>query len=354
MGRQRHADDAERRAAAARRQRGYVAGGPLARTIWISKYYKGFACSAATSAGKWMARRRFQCSGSSTPASTSIHAQRWLVDDARAVVEGIATAGLVVDQPPELVVLPLEAGGYALAYRLRVRINADLIVYFVDARSGRIVLQYSDLQRQAAIGTGQGVFGDTKKVSARGISGDFVAEDLARPPDIATFDMKGNVSRTLNFLNGLVRLGVNDLASSSNNTWTDGPDVDGHVYAGYTYDYYLQAIRPPRSRQSGPASHRADPSGSTRQHLDRVLRHCRPVLPECVLCRRRRGGVRRRFAGWLRAPAIRADGRLLFRGPRYRRSRTEPRGHGIFVRPDLSQRVRRAERSLLRHHGGFR
>jgi thermolysin len=161
-------------------------------------------------------------------------------DEATASVERAGPPGLAVDQSAELVVLPLDAGAYALAYRLRVTTDTDRIVYFVDARSGRIILQYSDLQRQAAIGSGQGVFGDTKKISARASGGRFVAEDLARPPDIATFDMKGNVTRTMNFLNGIIGLGLNDFASSSTNTWTDGPDVDGHVYAGYTYDYYYK------------------------------------------------------------------------------------------------------------------
>jgi thermolysin len=147
---------------------------------------------------------------------------------------------LVIDQGPELVILPIDAGGDALAYRFLVKTPTDRIVYCLDAQSGVVLLQYSNLQRQAAIGTGTGVFGDTEKVSARAISGQYVTEDLARPPDIATFDMKGNVARTLNFLNGVVALGFSDLASSSNNTWTDGPDVDGHVYAGYTYDYYFK------------------------------------------------------------------------------------------------------------------
>jgi bacillolysin len=152
---------------------------------------------------------------------------------------------LVIDQGPELMILPIDmggyaAGGYALAYRFLVKTSTDRIVYFLDARSGATILQYSNIQRQAAIGTGTGVFGDTKKVSARANGSTYLTEDLARPPDIATYDMKGSVSQTLNFLNGFISLGMNDLASSSNNVWTDGPDVDGHVYAGYTYDYYFK------------------------------------------------------------------------------------------------------------------
>ena len=161
-------------------------------------------------------------------------------DEAIAAVQRLVGQAMVVNQAPELVVLPIDTGGYALTYRLRVATQIDRVVYFIDARDGEMTLQYGDLQRQAAIGTGQGVFGDTKKVSARATSGVFVAQDLFRPPAIATFDMKGNVARTLNFLNGFVSLGLNDFASSSDDRWTDGPDVDGHVYAGYTYDYYFK------------------------------------------------------------------------------------------------------------------
>jgi bacillolysin len=157
----------------------------------------------------------------------------------------LGPSDLVIDQGPELVILPSDlrgyaAGGYALAYRFVVKTPTDRLVYFLDAGSGAVILQYSNIQRQAAIGKGTGVFGDTKKVSARANSGVYVTEDLLRPPDIATFDMKGNVARTVNFLNGVIRLGVNDLASSTDNVWSDGPDVDGHVYAGYTYDYYFK------------------------------------------------------------------------------------------------------------------
>ena len=51
---------------------------------------------------------------------------------------------------------------------------------------------------------------------------------------------QGDVSRTLDFLEGTIRLGSSDFATSPNNRWTDGPDVSGHVYAGYTYDYYFK------------------------------------------------------------------------------------------------------------------
>jgi thermolysin len=100
----------------------------------------------------------------------------------------------------------------------------------------------SELKRQAAVsGLGTGVLGDRKKMSVRtGAGGGFLADDVFRPPSLVTFDMRGNLNRTIAFLNGVIGLGVNDLASDSDNDWLDGPVVDGHSYAGWTYDYYFK------------------------------------------------------------------------------------------------------------------
>jgi thermolysin len=111
---------------------------------------------------------------------------------------------------------------------------------FVDAHSGAVLRSYSNLQRAGAVGAGTGVFGESLKMSASSQSGTFVASDLLRPAELDTFDLHGNQAKAMNFLNGLVDLAASDLASSSSNTWTDGADVDGHAYAGYTYDYYFK------------------------------------------------------------------------------------------------------------------
>ncbi len=47
--------------------------------------------------------------------------------------------------------------------------------------------------------------------------------------------------RLVDFLNaGPSNLGPADLASDPDNDWSDGADVDAHVYAGYVYDYYFK------------------------------------------------------------------------------------------------------------------
>ena len=141
---------------------------------------------------------------------------------------------------PELVVLPLDAGGYGLTWRFRVTARADTRQYFIDATTGATRLEYSDRKTQAAVGRATGVLGDAKKISVRSASGQFQARDDLRPPTIETYDMKGDPVRTDNVLSGRVNLSSSDLGSDSDNDWTDGAIGDAHVYAGYTYDYYFK------------------------------------------------------------------------------------------------------------------
>jgi bacillolysin len=145
--------------------------------------------------------------------------------------------------PPELVVLPRDGGLYLLAWRIRATVPGDIRQYFVDARTGAVVFDYTDVKTQTAmIGVGTGVLGDQKKVSVRQASnGQFVAEDGRRPPTLRTYDMQGNIQRTVDFLSGRVALNpATELATSANNTWTDGMAVDAHVYSGFTYDFLFK------------------------------------------------------------------------------------------------------------------
>jgi bacillolysin len=115
----------------------------------------------------------------------------------------------------------------------------DAREYFVDAETGRLAFDYSDLQTQTpVIGRGTGVLGDTKKVSVRTGSGGFIANDGMRPPvSLITYDLRGNVQRTSDFLDGRINLGAGDIAFDADNVWTDGAVTDAHVYTGLTYDY---------------------------------------------------------------------------------------------------------------------
>lgn len=151
---------------------------------------------------------------------------------------------------PSLVVLPRPGGTYILAYKMRAMHAAGLTIgvrmYFVDAKSGAVVHSYSDLKTQsvpgAAVGTGTGVLNDRKKVSARTQGSGFVASDALRPAQVLTYDYKGDIDRVISVLvsDTFASFLTSDLATDSDNDWTDGPVVDGHVYSGFTYDYYFK------------------------------------------------------------------------------------------------------------------
>jgi bacillolysin len=164
-------------------------------------------------------------------------------DEARGAIERAAGAPMRAGAAPELVVLPRQSGGYDLAYRGRVFSDAGLFMYFVDARSGAVLLQFNDLKTQAAIGSGKGVLGDNKKLSVTRESATFRTTDRMRPPALNTFDLRGDATLAINVLSGRDRLRPSDVASDSDNAWTDGAVVDAHAYAGWVYDFYFKRYR---------------------------------------------------------------------------------------------------------------
>jgi thermolysin len=168
-------------------------------------------------------------------------APRLRADEAQAIVTKLAGVELGPARLPRLAILPRPDNQYVLVYLARVATPGDITLYFVDARTGAIVAQRSDAHTQtSAVGLGNGVLGDRKKVSATPQGGGFATSDKLRPPVIETYDMRGSLSRTVSFLNDTIALGASDFASDSDNDWTDGANVDAHVYAGYTYDFFFK------------------------------------------------------------------------------------------------------------------
>jgi Zn-dependent metalloprotease len=160
--------------------------------------------------------------------------------EARDRVAALSGADPRAIDGPELVVLPLPAGGFALTYRAQAWSGSALTMYFLDGATGEVVWLYDNLQTQAAVRLGKGVLNDEKKVSMRANGSRFVADDLLRPPRIRTYDMLGNLPRAKQVLAGTAVLSDADLASETASTWTDGASVDAHVYAGWTYDYFFK------------------------------------------------------------------------------------------------------------------
>ena len=150
-----------------------------------------------------------------------------------------AAGGEPTGSEAELVVLPL-SDGYHLAYRGQAIVGLQIMNVYIDAHTGELLQQFSEFVNE--VGKGTGTYGDVKKVSAKAASGAFVTDDVLRPADITTYDMKGNLSRLLAILNVQTGVAASDIASDTDNDWTDSTVVDAHVYAGWYYDYLVKRL----------------------------------------------------------------------------------------------------------------
>ena len=147
-----HADTPEARVQWDRRLAGMVKVGALKvreerapsptepRDQWLAQLHKGVPIVGAE---VW---RRLE-GGQLTAAEGTIY-ERVKVNpvpkltraEARLAVTALVPGSPGPSRPPELVVLPTAAGGYALAYRARMFTGAELVVYYLDASSGTVLL----------------------------------------------------------------------------------------------------------------------------------------------------------------------------------------------------------------------
>jgi thermolysin len=178
--------------------------------------------------------------GELSPDLTISTAAALSVDDATARIQRDAGSDATIVRAPELTILRRQSGEVRLAYQAVVSQRHDVSRVFVDANTGAQLLRFSEIARQSAVGSGTGVLGDTKKVSALLEARTYFADDQLRPPFLSTFDMRGNFLHAF----AVVELGgplfPTDRASDTDNTWTDPAVVDGHVHVGWTYDYYFK------------------------------------------------------------------------------------------------------------------
>ena len=155
----------------------------------------------------------------------------------RALVD--VSGGRLVGDAPTLVIFPTLDGRYRLAYRVTM---SDLKTYIVDAASGDVLLTADELTTQTQVGVGTGVLGDMKKMSTTQVGGGFRTQDQLRPAQIRTFDTRGS-DATLNRLILPPAAAVDsDFSVDADNTWTDPPIVDAHVYAGWMEDYLFKQV----------------------------------------------------------------------------------------------------------------
>lgn len=155
---------------------------------------------------------------------------------ARTALQNLSAGAALVSGPlPSLTIFPLPDRSYALTWRATM---SDARTYFLDADSGAIVWEIDERRTQDTVGTGTGITGDRKKVSAIRSGGAFQARDQLRPGETVTLDVAYSDAQ-LDAL--LLPFGPgwtdSDVAADSDNVWDDPAVVDGHAHMGFTYDY---------------------------------------------------------------------------------------------------------------------
>ena len=157
---------------------------------------------------------------------------------ASAVAVAAVGSGANVRGDATLGILPVE-NGYRLVYRIKVLSDWAIRDVYVAADSGDVLLSINGIHTQAAVGQGSGVLGTLRKMSTNQTSSTYQAVDKLRPAEAFTLAFPGTPSRLNLFLQTLV-LFNSDVATDSDNFWTDGPTVDVHVSQGFVYDYYFK------------------------------------------------------------------------------------------------------------------
>ena len=146
--------------------------------------------------------------------------------------------GARVGSEPVLGILPTNSG-YSLVYRVEIRSDWTIRDVYVDARSGAVLLTLNGIHSQAIVGQGNGTFGTVRKLSTNQTGSTFQAVDRLRPAEAFTLSFPGTVGRLNLFLNTGIIFN-SDIATDSDNEWTDGAIVDAHAFQGWVYEYYFK------------------------------------------------------------------------------------------------------------------
>ena len=158
---------------------------------------------------------------------------------ARTALQNLSAGAALVSGPlPSLTIFPLPDRSYALTWRATM---SDARTYFLDADSGAIVWEIDERRTQDSVGSGTGITGDRKKVSAIRSGGTFQARDQLRPGETVTLDVGYSEARLDALLSPFGPGWTDsDVAADGDNVWDDPAVVDGHAHIGFTYDYLFR------------------------------------------------------------------------------------------------------------------
>lgn len=161
---------------------------------------------------------------------------------AAAIRARLTATGMSLLADPALAFLGLDDGAMALVYEVHVRgTGLDARTVYLDATTGAERLSLPLAKDQGAVGEGLGVLNDRKKVATRLVAGTYYTDDMLRPPLLWTIDLRSNRARLDDVADGGPVVQA-DLASDSDNVWTDPVAVDAHTYLGWTYDFVFKRI----------------------------------------------------------------------------------------------------------------
>ncbi len=125
----------------------------------------------------------------------------------------------------------------ALAYRVNVLNDSNDMVYIIDAKSGRLLDRWTNIQTAAAVGTGKTLYLGNVAVTTNSVTGSYQMVDPSRGSG-STYDAKGAA------YNRAARGAT--LYTDADNIWgnnltSDGATVaaDAHYGVAATWDYYL-------------------------------------------------------------------------------------------------------------------
>lgn len=171
---------------------------------------------------------------------------RLSAEDARTAASRCANGEGAAPSTPALVVLPMDEGGYALAWQSQVRTGTDIRACFVGASNGGILLDYSDLKTQRPVLAGPVVY-DLRGDAARtgGMVSRALASDAPAPGDRTAADARAGVEATAAFFwrrFGRRGIGGDDeparviVHPASPADWPSLGKAHGHFFAGGFWD----------------------------------------------------------------------------------------------------------------------
>lgn len=135
----------------------------------------------------------------------------------------------------ELMVLPQD-GKYHLAYRVEV---ADIQsnhpaahVYFVSAKSGKILFDYDNLETAASLGTGKSLYSGNVSLATNSLTSGFEMRDTTRGGTYTT-----NLNKKTSG-NGTIFTDADNIWGNNTNADAASAGVDAHYGVQITFDYY--------------------------------------------------------------------------------------------------------------------